>query len=533
MGLCLWLGWYLWHGTVPVSDAREYAHIAHQMYLGKGMTTLVAFPSHLEYFASHDVHGPPFPNLYRFPVPIIGMWSLFHVFGVNDFSVALFSGIFFAIGLPVTYWAAGRFFSHRAAFTACFLYILNLPLLYMSISGMTENLASVLLTVIMSMAVLGCSQKRGWPYFLLLGLLFGLAVLNRTNSLVFLPILLLLIFVWQGRKARRFLCAGSIIVGALVVMTPWMVRDTVVAGRPLFSLTVERNLSNRLVEGDIDPFYNLHNRPFMEIVKSEPGRVIRKYTSNLHTGIRGYRTHIELLIPFFLIGLVVTRGVDAKRVRLMFLALGVVQYLVLCFGIPVFRFFFPFMPLLLIFCSRGLEWFFFEVRWNKLVKTAHDPVLIGRIGLAVFWIAYLAIYAGGFIRLSGDWQQHQQEHKEEAAIVDSLVPKGDVIVTNTPPYFEWYHQRPSLYIPGDFSELREIDDKYIHFNYIFLSPRNEPNIRFEEAWTEKPPADGKVAGLLKDFEPVRVFQSGAVLLRRREEAEPDAERRTHPEAGTV
>ncbi len=517
IGLLVWFGWYAFHGPNLSYDSADFAQMARQMYEGEGMTSLQVYPSQLEYFAEHKIKGPPYPNLYRFPYPIINILLHFYVFGVNDFAVVFFSGLFFALGLPLVYWVSLRFFSSRVALLGSFLYAVCLPLLHYSIRGLSESCAAFFTTAIGAMIVVGCAEKRRYWYFLLAGFVLGISILNRTNFILFVPVALFFMLIWLGRNARMLRAAISLMIGVMVVISPWMVRNTVVAGSPFFSFTVERNL----VENDLiswlrfnrnDPFLSLHNQPFKELVYSEPGRVAEKYLKNVAIAFLGYHQQIELFIPFFFIGLFVARSVLPRRLITLMFAFGFVQYMVLCLGIPLFKYFVPYIPVFLIFAARGMEWLFFEVDWGRKLGVIKRPKLAAKTAFVLLFLLYFGLYRDFFTKIPND---NRKEFREHLAFVEKLTRRDKIIVSDFAPFFAWYNHTPSLQLPTTPEHLHEIDEKYLHLDYIlFIGPKLK-SARWRKgaqyyAWTK--------AGYSFDgFKTAQTFSSGAILLERENE----------------
>jgi 4-amino-4-deoxy-L-arabinose transferase-like glycosyltransferase len=87
-------------------------------------------------------------------------------------------------------------------------------------------IAAMLLT---AFAVADSPSLRGST---LLGILIGLAALTRTEALLFLPFLVVPV-AWRAREGwrGRGAVAGAALLGCVVVITPWLIRDQLAFGR--------------------------------------------------------------------------------------------------------------------------------------------------------------------------------------------------------------------------------------------------------------------------------------------------------------
>ena len=99
-----------------------------------------------------------------------------------------------------------------------------------------EILDGVLLAIVTLLA-LRVAERRGVLLALALGLAAGLAILGNAR-LTLLPLVLAAFVAWPPRPpGRALLVAGTVIVGAVLVVTPWMARNEASVG--CFVLTTD------------------------------------------------------------------------------------------------------------------------------------------------------------------------------------------------------------------------------------------------------------------------------------------------------
>ena len=120
---------------------------------------------------------------------------------------------------------AARVFGSWAGFLAG-LTVACLPLLVnYSLTGLTEPLLGLLI-----LGVLACVIRRPSPRVLMLGgVLLGLAILNRYDTILLGGAVAAL---WLLPRADRWQAIARFLLPAAVIVLPWAVYLTVVAGTP-------------------------------------------------------------------------------------------------------------------------------------------------------------------------------------------------------------------------------------------------------------------------------------------------------------
>ena len=89
-----------------------------------------------------------------------------------------------------------------------------------------------LLAALVVLLALVAAERRSWPYALATGAVAGLAVLGNAR-LVLLPLVLAPYVAWRVRPAGGAVAVGALVVlGAIAVTAPWVVRNDVVIGCP-------------------------------------------------------------------------------------------------------------------------------------------------------------------------------------------------------------------------------------------------------------------------------------------------------------
>jgi 4-amino-4-deoxy-L-arabinose transferase-like glycosyltransferase len=265
------------HGLAD-PDAQDYAQLGRQLAAGRGPTTRSMPWNGLDYLSrraqadadagAHD----SWPNIVRFPLTPFLMAVGFAAFGPSDEAVHLPAGLAFVLTAGCAGLLGARAYGPWAGLTAG-LTAAFLPLLVnYSLTGLTEPLLGLLLLGVLvcvaggrrgamrspdsvppgpfsrtspspsnplsreretgRQVIAGEPRRADW-LLLVGGALFGLAILNRYDTaLLALPIFGL----WLLQRRDRLRAAGLFLAPAFVVVLPWAVYLTSVAGTPLFNL---------------------------------------------------------------------------------------------------------------------------------------------------------------------------------------------------------------------------------------------------------------------------------------------------------
>jgi len=151
--------------------------------------------------------------------------------GPSVMSALIAQSLLDLLTLALITWGAWRVAGPVTAGVTALLVALYLPLPMLGCRIMSEPLYIALLTgaVVCWLEALG-SGRTGW--FVATGVLFGLLALVRPVGMVLLPLLLPAIWLQLGRSWRALRLGALVVAAALVVMSPWVLRNWLVFGRP-------------------------------------------------------------------------------------------------------------------------------------------------------------------------------------------------------------------------------------------------------------------------------------------------------------
>ncbi len=134
-----------------------------------------------------------------------------------------------------TLWIARRWKLGPGSWLAAALVTVDPILLNQSAHVMTETLATFL--AVSSLLVLSYAMDEpDWKHDLMAGAVLGLAVLCRPTFLIWGGLIVLAIGVSYGRWAG-LLRAAWYMIGLVLVLSPWIVRNQLVFGQPIYATT--------------------------------------------------------------------------------------------------------------------------------------------------------------------------------------------------------------------------------------------------------------------------------------------------------
>jgi 4-amino-4-deoxy-L-arabinose transferase-like glycosyltransferase len=212
-------------------DARGYHLMALNLLQGHGFTLNSEPP-----YIADTLRTPAYPAFVA---------AVYATFGPEPRAVALTQGVLdSATALVLTALTLRLTQSARAALAAGVVYALNPTAWRFSDAVLTEIPLGLVITASMLICLhvrdLDASRPASRRTSFALGLLGGLAALIRPNMFI-LPLGLA---AGLRRRQRAWLeHASAILVGAALVVIPWVIRNWIVAGRPQFSSVFDENLS--------------------------------------------------------------------------------------------------------------------------------------------------------------------------------------------------------------------------------------------------------------------------------------------------
>ncbi len=209
-------------------EAIDLAQVARSVAEGEGFVTRFVRPVALRY--QESAIGQP--ELTRPPLYILVLALAMKFLETSDGTVAAVSAVFFFISLLLLWRLSRRFVPPATSALALLFFAIDPLLLQRSIDGGPGTFSACLGLAFFALLA---RSPRSSAAALLAGAAAGLAALTRYSYALWL--LPGLAFLWASSEpAGRWSRIGRFLAGAGVVLLPWLVRNALVAGNPVFSL---------------------------------------------------------------------------------------------------------------------------------------------------------------------------------------------------------------------------------------------------------------------------------------------------------
>jgi|LSQX01.1.fsa_nt_gb hypothetical protein len=443
--------WYYYVNAfvaLPYNDALDYVSMARNISLGKGFTSRYLTPLSL-------VHaGTPYPNLWRAPLWPLFLAGCFRIFGATD-TVAAGAGAIFYLAAIIPLFLLSREIakSRTVAFFTCLLCIFSPQALFYSISGMTEPMSLFLMSLWVYLLLKAPGRGRG--FFLFCGAVAGIFYLTRYNAIIFLPLSCLYLWWSSGEgKKEKTLQLALYLGGWLLLVSPWLWRNYLVAGNPFFSL---QSYEPAMFTASY-PAYTLYMVPQIISVKDfilqHPGEILLKIKQGIGTFLRGvtdpaFTGIAPFLAALSLPGIFLPTGERSKvkKLKLFIASCFFAQLAALLFVHYIPRLFFIFMPFYIIFAlvllKRGLEF---------LKNPSLKAILLAAVAAAALF-TNMPVWHEVNTRL--DWPRAYAEPIRDASL--HVSPEG-VIISNDGHILSWYADRLALKMPLRLEQVNELEE---------------------------------------------------------------------------
>jgi hypothetical protein len=353
--------------------------------------------------------------------------------------------------------------------------------------------------------------------WLLVGLLAGLAHLTRADGILLLPVVALASLVSFSRRdahhATRITQHVSrlamvdllaVMLGYLLVMAPWFLRNLSITGTPL-SPAGAKTLWLRTYDDVFCYRCDLSLRSYLgwgwlDILRS------KLWAAGVNAARFLAEDCLVFFLPFVLIGLYRLRRCPPITLSLIYLLLVyVVHSLAFTFPGPRGGFFHASAAALPSLFTAGAEGLAVTVRWAARRRRWNPRQAQGVFAVATV-VAAVALSGYAAVQRLSAWRDADAVYLKVDAWLARQDAEDATVMVGNPPAF-WYHTgHPAVVVPnGDVDTLLAVADRY-GVDYVVLDP-NRP-----EGLAELDASEG-IAGLAL----VATFDGGQVQVYRRTE----------------
>ncbi|HIJ99094.1 TPA: glycosyltransferase family 39 protein, partial [archaeon] len=204
----------------------EYSELAKNLLEGKGFV--------LNYIDQYYIKFDKIPHPLEWDYPMMGMIiaPFIYFFGKIPFAAKLPTIIIGTIFFPIlTYYLGKEFFDRKIGFLAAISVLFYATIFELTISGQRDMAFAFFTLASIYFFYKGMKEDRP-KYFYLMGVVLGISYLIKPTTLIIFPTLLLVYYLVK-RKIDFGFVKGFLV--AILVISPWLVRNYLIFGDPLFT----------------------------------------------------------------------------------------------------------------------------------------------------------------------------------------------------------------------------------------------------------------------------------------------------------
>ncbi len=441
-------------GQLQYPGAMDAAQMARNIAEGKGFVTSQLTP--LSLYASSS--PAPIPDITNPPLYPITLAMLFAAFGAKD-SVAIATSLgFFALTTLMVFLLARRSFSLGVAALAAALFSTQFEIAKLGVSGSSAMMAAFL--TVWFWYVLTAPGERGPRHYAKAGAVFGLGCLTHYGLALLLPAAL--IYVWFACAKRKGLGVVLFAAACLIVVAPWMVRNVLVTGSPVFTASQYDIMINtgmypafaaHRIYGDLaSPFgFAITHVPLLA-TKALGGMLQLYYQWPQQVGL--------YVLPFFVLALFVRlkdrRAVAVRRLLIACIAIWTIS---VALGDQSGSHLTGLIPIMIVFAAGCM--------------VSITSRLIGSPGRATALLAAIVVFAAlpTWLALARNVTPAPPGIPTLFADMNGVLPKDAIVVSDCPWAVAWYGRRTSVWFPFDPRQLAPMEGKLGRVDAVFLSLR--------------------------------------------------------------
>jgi 4-amino-4-deoxy-L-arabinose transferase-like glycosyltransferase len=266
----------------PFSDAEVYSHYAQSLVIGEG-------------FMGNDIPSRPLYITFLAGAFLLGGQQYSRIILLQTLGLAFLPVILYLLGKELHSRPAGVV----AALLAVFRELTSIQVMPFTDDVSTSKIlfadlpTALILALFTLLVVVWLKQPGKKPWLpLLIGGVLGMAVLVRAQSVVLLPVVIVfaLFSLWKQRSLwwKQSLV---LVLGFVICMAPWMLRNLVLTGRFVFTpqtgavlATYESSREHRVKDqmgGNVSRYSQVESGEIMQIIRNNPLFVVNFTTSHL------------------------------------------------------------------------------------------------------------------------------------------------------------------------------------------------------------------------------------------------------------
>lgn len=437
--------------ALVVVDAHDYAQMGRQLARGEGFTSQQSFPFLLGWLAERGLATePPWPNLTRFPLPILAIAGSMVAVGPGHLGAVLPGCVYLAATAALVFLLGNRLFGPWAGVAAAGAAFLTPGQIEYSVYGLTQTGASFfLVAAALALLAVQAGQPRRPGPALLLGALLGLAALQRTNLVLLVPAAVLALARSPGR--RRLVAVAALGAGFALSVAPWAVRNAALGGTPTLSLDPAPSRMFLLGLEPGDPFASFEQRDAAPVVLAHLPALAAKLAVLLDPRAwpRIFGGEIAALLPLAAVAGFLLRGSPAATLAWFTLSAFAMNAALFAATLPGPKYSQPFQPLLWTLVVGGVA--------TAARRRPQLPRWLGPATVAAGLAAAAAVSASLLVPRMARLEHHQSDMVAAFERLAERIPPGTLVASSMSWRVAWNTDRPSVRFDGDAVKLAGID----------------------------------------------------------------------------
>ena len=493
--------------VVPLEDVKQTVVAARQFAAGEGMTSRCAAPPMIVFLAERGIEEPPWPNALRSPLPAVLMGLMMRVTS-EPTAVALSSGIFFILSVPLIYLVGFSLAGRPAAVLGTTAYVFSPAGLYFGATGLTESSTIFALAAI----VLLLMRPLSWQTVLVAGIAAGIGYLGRSTIAVW-SVIFVGYIVWASWEAGGWRILSRITLFCLPLLAAiawWGAEMEKLTGE--FGYSAQSDISIRrdtgLYPGRSSSEALEYWKP-REFIIEHPGVMARKYARIAEQTWPNFLMMggLPLLVAFFFVEmvLVLARG-KSVRIHWLVYALLALQLLLLPLvsfghgGVSVNRYLDPLGP---IAATLGAA---FAI---ELLRRRGASMRLAVIPLTLI-VAFTAIPTARQLAVGPFHHDDLRDAQEISTWLHAQGSPEEIVASTTYADVAWATGFNAVGIPVTPQEFLRMHREFLAVDWVHLKHRGGLNRQRTAAWEEVMAGREELTG----FHYSTRFEDGSVLLQR-------------------
>ena len=449
-------------------DGANTAIVARNLAEGKGYTV-----DHVLYFITYYPGISHPEDLWPIGLPTL-ISIFFKIFGVSTFIAKLPNVLLFLIFIATIFWILQRRYNPFIAFFTTIFILVNINLFRVVREPYNDIGFLIFLNLsFVFMALWSLEQNK--KYLIWTGVFVGLTILFKQTGVLLLPFLVFIIILRMMKKNEENLSKSIFkktllfLLIALLVASPWLIRNTLLFGDPIYSqvriITPISEVPGTLQDEYFRVLFNETDvKSLNEATIYEKIKFNLKAWNNFSRLLRSDEIVPGVLLFLFLFALVVLPFNEFEKSLVKVNILFILMYIlfIIYYAHVEARYFLFVIPFISFISAKLLDFIYRQIIKLEL-KVLYAIIL-----------CFLLFYVTTPILFSVYYYSKQLSEDpvfQQLKIVEENTPPNAVIMTRLAPAITWHTNRKTVMVPfGEISDFYTIINMYNVTHVLITDP---------------------------------------------------------------